>query len=122
MSESYHLYRSAWRADAQDGQHRHHLLLPRQTRRTPGPIVVKPSEPEKGSSAKKKDGTPKIRCPLCGWQPGTWDLWGCTCGCIWNTFDTRGLCPACGKQWTETQCLACHRLSKHEKWYARDDE
>ncbi len=71
----------------------------------------------------------RIRCPLCGWQPSRGDRWVCGlrlgpfvvlgCGHVWNTFDTRGRCPACGKQWTVTACHACHRLSPHEDWYER---
>ena len=36
-----------------------------------------------------------------------------------NTFDTRGVCPACLHQWTETQCLSCSRWSPHSGWYER---
>jgi hypothetical protein len=60
---------------------------------------------------------PHIRCPLCRWPPGKHDLWSCSCGQRWNTFDTGGVCPACLFQWTETQCLACHRWSPHSNWY-----
>ncbi len=93
----------------------------RQARRTGDPPVIKPAKPKKASSTKPKDGPPRIRCPLCGWQPRRWDRWSCTCGYAWNTFDTRGLCPVCAKQWTQTQCLACHQWSEHERWYAEDD-
>jgi len=55
---------------------------------------------------------PRIRCPLCGWTPRKEDLWSCTCGHEWNTFDTGGVCPACLHQWNETQCLSCSR------WFA----
>lgn len=60
---------------------------------------------------------PRIRCPLCGWSPAQSDLWSCTCGHSWNTFDTGGVCPACLYQWTETQCLRCHKWSPHSDWY-----
>ena len=60
---------------------------------------------------------PRIRCPLCGWKPGKHDRWMCTCGHVWNTFDTGGICPACLYQWTITACLACHRWSSHSDWY-----
>ena len=36
---------------------------------------------------------PRIRCLLCGWSPRKEDKW---CGHSWNTFDTGGVCPACG--------------------------
>ena len=62
---------------------------------------------------------PRIRCPLCGWSPREDDLWSCTCGHEWNTFDTGGECPSCLHQWTETQCLSCSRWSAHSDWYAK---
>lgn len=62
-----------------------------------------------------------IACPKCDWRPGAGDQWGCACGHVWNTFRTHGVCPACGKAWKMTQCLACHKWSDHEDWY-HDDE
>lgn len=43
----------------------------------------------------------------------------CSCGNLWNTFDTGGQCPSCGKQWEYTQCLSwsCHQWSLHVDWY-----
>ena len=32
----------------------------------------------------------RIRCPRCGWRPGSNDRWSCTCGYVWNTFETAG--------------------------------
>ncbi|APR82309.1 Hypothetical protein A7982_07658 [Minicystis rosea] len=64
----------------------------------------------------------KIRCPRCRYPPRASDRWGCDCGHVWNTFDTRGKCPACKRQWHDTQCLACHKWSRHEDWYARSPE
>jgi hypothetical protein len=58
-----------------------------------------------------------IRCPRCRWEPDRASRWSCDCGMVWNTFETRGLCPACARQWTETSCPACHRWSRHEDWY-----
>jgi hypothetical protein len=65
----------------------------------------------------------KIFCPKCKWKPRRHDLWACHPGCghIWHTFDTRGQCPACRKQWRDTACLACSRWSKHEDWYHDDN-
>jgi len=40
-----------------------------------------------------------------------------SCGTVWNTFWTRGVCPGCGYKWQKTQCLACGFLSPHEAWY-----
>jgi hypothetical protein len=61
----------------------------------------------------------RIRCPRCAWVPRSTDRWFCTCGHCWNTFDTRGVCPACNHQWKETACGACHEWSLHEDWYVR---
>ena len=36
----------------------------------------------------REPSDPRIRCPLCGWSPRKEDLWFCTCGLEWNTFDT----------------------------------
>ena len=66
----------------------------------------------------------RIRCPACGWEPSKADAWCCSpggCGHVWNTFETRALCPACAKQWTWTECLRCHTASPHEAWYEQDE-
>jgi len=39
---------------------------------------------------------------------------------VWNTFDTRGVCPACGREWQETQCRRCDAWSRHEDWYVEE--
>ncbi len=65
----------------------------------------------------------RIRCPQCAWEPTRQDTWCCSPGCghVWNTFETRGLCPACDKQWTHTACLRCDGWSLHESWYENED-
>lgn len=60
---------------------------------------------------------PHIRCPKCKWRPRKQDRWACSCGHVWNTFDTGGVCPACIKRWTVTQCLECLVMSPHSDWY-----
>jgi hypothetical protein len=78
-------------------------------------------------------GGGRVRCPLCGWRPGASSLWVCDdcghpeyfyggCGCVWNTFDTRGVCPGCGHRWRWTSCLHCAGWSLHEDWYATDSD
>lgn len=62
-------------------------------------------------------GRRRIRCPRCGWEPGRDDRWACTCLHAWNTFETGGVCPACGRSWSETQCPRCGAWSRHEEWY-----
>jgi hypothetical protein len=64
--------------------------------------------------------TERIRCPVCSWVPSKGDAWCCApdgCWHVWNTFETRALCPGCSKQWTYTECLSCHVSSPHEDWY-----
>ena len=65
----------------------------------------------------------QIYCPRCKWRPGPLDRWQCTpsCGTVWNTFWTRGVCPGCNVRWPKTQCLACQQFSPHEHWYHRPD-
>ena len=61
-----------------------------------------------------------IRCPKCGWRPSKDSKWCCgTRDCVapWNTFDSHGKCPHCGRQWSDTICLSCHRWSPHDEWY-----
>jgi hypothetical protein len=73
-------------------------------------------ESEKSSST-VADRYRGIRCPKCKWRPGRHDRWQCSCSHIWNTFDTRGVCPSCSHAWKDTQCLACGQWSPHEAWY-----
>jgi hypothetical protein len=73
----------------------------------------------------------RIRCPHCGWVPGSSDRWFCGsegpperyagCGTSWNTFRTRGRCPGCDHQWQWTACLACGGWARHEEWYESDE-
>ena len=62
---------------------------------------------------------PEIRCPKCGWRPKAESRWVCTptCGTVWNTFWTGGVCPGCGKAWKTTACPSCHQRSPHKDWY-----
>ena len=61
----------------------------------------------------------EIFCPKCKWRPNPASRWTCkpACGNSWNTFETGGICPACGHAWAETQCLKCHQFSPHQEWY-----
>lgn len=60
-----------------------------------------------------------VQCPKCEWKPDGKPYWECECGHSWNTFDTRGKCPSCGKQWQTTQCHACGKWSPHSRWYTK---
>ena len=64
----------------------------------------------------------KILCPKCDWEPDGGSHWECTCSHIWNTFDTGGRCPRCGKVWEDTQCPTCHKMSPHLDWYKGLDD
>ena len=76
---------------------------------------------ERGERLGAGDRGPRIRCPKCGWEPRAEDRWQCACLHVWNTFDTRGRCPACERQWRMTQCLRCEVLSRHDDWYEEPD-
>ena len=78
--------------------------------------AIKPSE-----TPSIEDGRLRIRCPCCRWQPKQGDRWSCTCGYAWNTFDTGGVCPECGKTWQQTQCLQCQMWSRHDDWYVWEE-
>jgi GrpB-like predicted nucleotidyltransferase (UPF0157 family) len=82
---------------------------------------------------RSRTASPRVRCPLCQWQPeqssrwccdcvGTPEPWFESCGAIWNTFDTHGRCPGCGHQWRWTTCLRCAAASPHEDWYEETSE
>lgn len=76
-----------------------------------------PETPTVTRRAPPRERGARIRCPKCAWRPRPSSRWQCRCLHVWNTFDTAGLCPACGFQWEDTACLACHRWSKHRDWY-----
>ena len=59
----------------------------------------------------------KIACPSCAWEPPPSAMWTCACGHDWHTFDTGGRCPACARQWRDTQCPACSAWNRHVDWY-----
>lgn len=68
----------------------------------------------------------KIECPKCRWEPDGGPHWQCSCGTVWNTFDTAGRCPSCSKQWEQTCCPTdpggCGKWSPHVDWYKDLDE
>jgi hypothetical protein len=80
-------------------------------------------ESERTGSSTRLDDTDRwkrIRCPKCVWRPARHDRWLCSCGHTWNTFDTRGVCPACSYAWRDTMCPRCQQWSPHVAWYAED--
>jgi hypothetical protein len=76
------------------------------------------------ADAEPATSLPPVACPRCGERPPNAAVWMCAPGChtSWNTFNTRGRCPGCGKQWTETACLACGQMSPHEDWYRTEPD
>jgi hypothetical protein len=63
-----------------------------------------------------------ISCPKCGWEPNENCLWICDeCRTKWNTFETHGKCPGCGKVFIDTQCIrrkgGCGQMSLNVDWY-----
>jgi Zn-finger nucleic acid-binding protein len=57
------------------------------------------------------------RCPACRTPVSRGDRWQCSCGTVWNAFDTQGRCPRCQRQWDETKCPRCGRWSERAAWY-----
>jgi hypothetical protein len=86
------------------------LLLKNEPDRDRPPVVDEDDQ--------EGEGPTRIRCPACGWEPTRHHLWMCSCLHSWNTFETRGVCPACSRRWTETQCPRCSAWSPHDDWYA----
>ena len=92
-------------------------MNPVQEARDARKMPAEPGRPKEEPGQPVDDRHRGIRCPKCRWRPRKSDRWMCSCGCIWNTFDTGGLCPDCGYQWQVTVCLECKRLSPHRDWY-----
>ena len=66
--------------------------------------------------------TLRIRCPKCDWEPDEKALWVCdVCNTKWNTFETHGCCPTCGKVFEDTMCSrrrgGCGQMSPNADWY-----
>lgn len=64
----------------------------------------------------------RIRCPKCDWEPDEGCRWICdACGTRWNTFNTHGQCPGCGKVFKDTGCSkskgGCGQMSPNADWY-----
>lgn len=67
-----------------------------------------------------------IRCPKCSWEPDGDSHWVCqVCNTRWNTFETRGRCPSCGKVYEDTACIkrrgGCGEMSPHADWYESNE-
>jgi hypothetical protein len=68
----------------------------------------------------------EIYCPRCHWKPNGRTHWTCSCGCVWNTFETAAVCSQCQRRWRNTDCPdnagGCGRRSAHINWYHGLDE
>jgi hypothetical protein len=82
------------------------------------PDRLRPPDTREGEE--QGPGGTRIRCPRCGYEPGPHERWMCHCLHMWNTFETRGVCPGCGHQWLHTACPRCKAWSLHEDWYVKD--
>lgn len=63
----------------------------------------------------------EIYCPCCHWEPDGGAHWQCTCGYVWNSFETGAVCPKCQYRWKISQCPTtpggCGTVSPHVDWY-----
>jgi len=56
-------------------------------------------------------------CPSCKTAPPLGALWRCgKCGKAFDTFQTSALCPHCGTQYNNTQCLDCGTAHPFSEW------
>ena len=63
--------------------------------------------------------TPGFACPSCHTAPVKGEIWKCSqCGQAFDTFQSRGVCPNCRKQFEVTKCLDCGVSSPMSEWIA----
>ena len=56
-------------------------------------------------------------CPTCNTAPPIGNYWKCSqCQQPFDTFQTQGACPSCGRQFPVTACLDCHRAHPMNEW------
>ena len=56
-------------------------------------------------------------CPNCHTAPPLGDFWKCgQCGQLFDTFQTRAVCPHCAAQCARTRCLDCGELHPMNDW------
>ncbi len=63
-----------------------------------------------------------IQCSVCEWNPDGGKHWSCSCGYLWNTFETKGKCPKCKTQWEDTRCISCGQSTPHQDWYKTKED
>lgn len=58
-------------------------------------------------------------CPSCKTGPPIGEFWKCgKCGRPFDIFQTRGTCPHCATQFSETKCLDCGQVHPVSEWTA----
>ncbi len=56
-------------------------------------------------------------CPSCGASPPMGMFWTCSnCGTQFDTFETGGVCPRCGRVFAVTSCADCGKASPIAQW------
>jgi len=56
-------------------------------------------------------------CPNCGAKPPMGALWRCAqCKQLFDTFETRAVCPICGTQFPNTVCGECRQAHAISEW------
>ncbi len=56
-------------------------------------------------------------CPACRQPPVSGAFWRCTqCQKPFDTFESHAVCPYCGAQYPDTQCLDCGRAHPISQW------
>jgi Zn-dependent protease len=62
----------------------------------------------------RRDG---FQCPSCRTAPPIGTYWRCgNCQQMFDTFETRGVCPHCGAQFATTTCLDCREQRPIGEW------
>jgi hypothetical protein len=57
-------------------------------------------------------------CPACGTPPPCGQFWSCEhCHERFDTFATRGKCPACGAWYLDTTCPHCRATNHIDRWF-----
>jgi len=56
-------------------------------------------------------------CPHCGQHPPRGELWRCSCGMQFDTFQNGGSCPACTRAFPATSCPFCLQAAPLAQWY-----
>jgi Zn-dependent protease len=61
-------------------------------------------------------------CPSCKTAPPQGPFWGCAkCRKIFDTFETRAVCPQCGTQFAATRCPDCGHSAPLEQWMVQSE-